>query len=295
MPTGRTALVTLVAGLVTFTCVAAAGAGRVPERIVFPVVGKVSYTNDYGDPRGSRSHEGNDLMGARWQYAVAVERGRVEKRKSVYGGYSSCYLVLRGKSGTHYWYIHLNNDKPGGAANDNRGGCKNGISWPRGLRQNQRVRAGQIVGFVGDSGDADGIQPHLHFEVRPNGGGSTNPYPHLRDARRLVYAAPAGTTSVRLQMWARVGATSPRLTLRSRLFRTPAGRFFQVRKWIGLDVPTDVVVERKNGRGQFQAVSLTQVESGDRVVVWTNEAAPSLANQRPLPGAWEAKRVRLVD
>ncbi len=60
-------------------------------------------------------------MGKRWQYAVATESGWVEKRPECLGSYSSCYVVLRGKSGTHYWYIHLNNDNPGGPANDNQG------------------------------------------------------------------------------------------------------------------------------------------------------------------------------
>ncbi|HEX2504624.1 MAG TPA: M23 family metallopeptidase, partial [Gaiellaceae bacterium] len=174
MPTGRTPLTCLAVVLAALAWAAGAAAG-IPRHMVFPVVGKVTYTNDWGDPRPGGWHEGNDLMGKRWQYAVAPEPGRVEKRKSVFGSYSSCYLVFHGKSGTDYWYIHLNNDRPGNPPNDNQGGCRNGISWPSGLRQGQWVRAGQIVGFVGDSGDANGIQPHLHFEVHPNGGGPVNP------------------------------------------------------------------------------------------------------------------------
>jgi hypothetical protein len=107
MPRGRLALLTLVAALAALA-LAAVAAARVPKRIVFPVVGKVTYQNDYGDPRPQGSHEGNDIMGRRWQLAVAAEAGRVEKVGR--GGYS-CYLILHGRSGREYWYIHLNNDK----------------------------------------------------------------------------------------------------------------------------------------------------------------------------------------
>src|SRR5688500_17496521 len=46
-------------------------------RIVFPVVGKVTYTDDYGDSRGSHTHQGNDLMAPRRSVAVAAEAGTV--------------------------------------------------------------------------------------------------------------------------------------------------------------------------------------------------------------------------
>lgn len=291
MPTGRTARTTLVVAFSALVCVSAASGG-VPKQIVFPIVGKVTYTNDWGDPRPGGWHQGNDLMGRRMQYAVAAEAGRVEKRKS--GGYS-CYLFLRGKSGTEYWYIHLNNDKPGGAENDNRGGCRNGISWPEGLRQNQRVRAGEIVGFVGDSGDANGIQPHLHFEVRPNGGRPVNPFKHLNRAHRLLYAVPAAVESVSLRIRAVVRATSPRLLVRSILVRSSAGRYFRVSKRVALDVPEHAIVERKAPGGEIHPASLGATEPGERVVVWTNAAAPTLATQQALPGIWDAERIRLLD
>ena len=56
------------------------------------------------------------------------------------------------------------------------------------------MTAGQHIAFVGDSGDANGIHPHLHFEVHPNDDAAVSPYPYLQKATRLLFAAKAGST-----------------------------------------------------------------------------------------------------
>ncbi len=156
--------------------------------MLFPVIGPVTYSDDFGDPRWQGGHEGNDIV-ADWRApVVAVEAGRVVFwTRSASAG---CMLYLYGKSGTSYRYIHLNNDLT--ARNDNRGGCVPGVSFAPGLRDGQDVRAGQLIGYVGDSGDADGIHPHLHFEVHPDDGAAVSPYRFLKRAEPL--SAPEGTT-----------------------------------------------------------------------------------------------------
>ena len=178
----------LILSLALATGAAAASRKGVP-RLIFPVVGTTSYTDDFGAPRGGGTHDGIDILAARHAPAVAVEAGTVEFwTTSVQAG---CMLYLHGASGTTYLYIHLNNDLT--ARNDNRGECVAGTAYAPGLKNGARVAAGQLIGFVGDSGDANGIHPHLHFEVHPNDGAAVDGYAYLRKAQPLIFYAKAGT------------------------------------------------------------------------------------------------------
>src|SRR5215213_6081751 len=178
--TARSLLI-LLAAVLLLGGPASASAAEVP-RLIFPVVGPTSYTDDFGDPRAQGRHEGNDIMAAKKSVAVAVEAGTVKFWTT--SSRAGCMLYLYGKSGTTYLYIHLNNDRT--AANDNTGACVPGIAYARGRKSGSRVRAGQMVGYVGDSGDADGGSAHLHFEVHPNDGGAVSPYSYLRRAQKLL-------------------------------------------------------------------------------------------------------------
>ncbi len=159
-----------------------------PARLVFPVIGHASFFDDFGAARGQGGHQGNDILAQRQAPVVAVEAGSVELWTRSPG--AGCMLYLHGESGTSYQYVHLNNDLT--VTNDNKGSCVDGVAYASGLHDGQSVRAGQLLGYVGDSGDADGMHPHLHFELHPGDGAAVSPYRWLRRARHRAAALPAG-------------------------------------------------------------------------------------------------------
>jgi hypothetical protein len=181
------ALILVVAWAVLLTMQTGGAFAGVP-RLLFPVIGQVHYQDDFGDARGQGAHEGNDIMAAWKSPAIAVEAGKVKIWTS--SARAGCMLYLYGASGTTYLYIHLNNDLT--AKSEDSGGCKRGVAYAAGLKDGQRVRAGQLIAYVGDSGDAEGVGHHLHFELHPGDGAAVSPYRYLRRAEKLLFAVPEG-------------------------------------------------------------------------------------------------------
>jgi peptidoglycan LD-endopeptidase LytH len=240
--TGRATLVLVVALLVTGAA-AAHGARGVP-RIVFPVVGSASYYDDFGEPRGTGVHHGIDILAPRKAIAVAAEAGTIELWTT--SASAGCMLYLHGASGTDYQYIHLNNDV--GKGDDNRGSCTAGTAYAPGLVDGAEVAAGQPVGFVGDSGDANGMHPHLHFEMHPARGAATDPFPYLNRAQHLLFSAAPGST-VTLSLTGAVASASPdALTVSVRAVKVfpdggsakLAGQPVTLSLPVGLDGPSDL-------------------------------------------------------
>lgn len=231
------------------------------RRIVFPVIGQAQYINDFGAPRAGGSHQGNDIIAPRKALAVAAEAGTVKFwTQSATAG---CMLYLYGRSGTMYYYIHLNNDLT--SRNDNRGKCVAGTSYAPGLKDGAKVAAGQVVGFVGDSGDANGIHPHLHFEYHPHGGRAVSPYPYLNRARRLLFSVlPGKTFSVSLT--GDVVATTPAsLTMKVASLKAWPGRFHvaDVQRTVTVMVPpTATIMRRSSGRGS--AAHITTLDTAQK-------------------------------
>jgi len=268
-----------------------AQAASVPAVTAFPVVGNVSYIDDFGDPRPQGRHEGNDIMAIRHQPAVAFERGKVEKH--VGSGMGTCMLYLHGASGMTYVYIHLNNDLT--MKNDNQGGCRNGVSWAPGLGTGQFVRRGQLVGYVGDSGDADGIQPHLHFEVRTPSGRAINPYTYLNKAKRLLYPRPAAADPIQLILRrARVvSVDAETLTVATRRIRVSSqSTGYAFRQRVVLALPPETIVERITSTGRV-AADLASASPGTVLRVGTSSFAPSWATQRAAAGVLSAEYVTI--
>ena len=262
------------------------------KQIVFPVIGAAKLTNSFGDARGQGAHQGEDLMSARWAVAVAAEPGRI--RFHTGSGRAGCMLYLYGTSGWKYLYIHLNNDLTN--RNDNRGGCVNGVAFPKGLKDGQRVAAGQPIGFVGDSGDADGIQPHLHFEMHRPGGSAVAPYPYLKTAKRLLFHAPAGSFFT-LEMRGKVVAVGPQalrlkvLILRASTMNRP---LTNVERAVLVTVPIDALVERPTRTPGITAPArLATAKAGEAVSVWTELTLSTPAAQTGKDGVLAAERVLL--
>jgi murein DD-endopeptidase MepM/ murein hydrolase activator NlpD len=186
-PTARTICLVVLASAAL--AAPAPGQRTPPAQIVFPVIGPALYHDDFGEPRPGGVHSGNDILAERRAPVVAVEAGRIVFwTRSASAG---CMLYLYGRNGTTYQYIHLNNDLT--ARNDNRGTCVPGVAFAPGLQDGDRVSAGELIGYVGDSGDADGLHPHLHFELHPGDGKAVSPFSLLQSAEHLgqVESAPA--------------------------------------------------------------------------------------------------------
>ena len=275
-------------GLLAGSSAAAPPAKKGVPRLVFPVIGDSTYTDDFGDARGQGGHEGNDIMAPRRAVAVAAESGVV--RFHTTSSRAGCMLYLDGESGTQYLYIHLNNDLTAG--NDNRGKCVAGVAYANGLKDGARVGAGQQIGYVGDSGDADGINPHLHFEVHPGGRGATNPYPYLQQAQRLLFAAKPGTPFALTLTGTVVSTTATQLTMNvASLQAWPAATKQKLDQRVTLAVPATATVQNKSGVAI--AGRLLALARGADVVVWTQPALATLKAQRGDAGALSAALVQI--
>jgi hypothetical protein len=268
-------LLLLALGLAAGTAAAAKPKGVVPT-LIFPVAGDVTYIDDFGQPRPGGAHQGNDLMGVKKTPVVAAESGKVEFWTT--SANAGCMLYLHGDSGTDYWYIHLNNDLT--MKNDNRGKCVPGVAYARGLKDGAKVQAGQMVGYLGDSGDANGIHAHLHFEVHPNGGAAVSPYPYLQSAQRLLFFAKVGTPYTLALTGTVVSTTDTSITMQVSLLQGfPMNlRLKSLSKPVTITVPETAVIKQKASAASL----LVEASAGQSVVVWTQ---PSLVTTKALLGA----------
>jgi hypothetical protein len=285
--TARGLLVLIPLAFATGVAVAGAGTKPVP-RLVFPVVGPVSYTDDFGAPRGRGVHEGNDLVAPRKALAVAAEAGTVKFHTTSRA--AGCMLYLHGVSGTEYLYIHLNNDL--GNTNDNKGTCKPGIAFAPGLKSGQHVEAGEHIGYVGDSGDANWAGPHLHFEVHPGGGAPVSPYAYLRKARKLLWSARSGSMVTLSLTGTFVSAESKVLRMKVASLKVlPKGATVQkVNRVLDLALFSNAVIERIDGARLSQA-RLARLVPAQRITVVTSPAGTSMQEKLGAPSALVSDRV----
>jgi len=139
-----------------------AAAGLPPELtpgFQCPVPGS-NFIDTWGAPRdgGARTHKGTDVFAPRGAKVLAVDSGSVSLRTNSRGGIT---IWLTGDGGHSYYYAHLE-------------------GWAAGLSSGDRVARGALIGYVGNSGNARGTPPHVHFQLHPGGGSPVNPFPTLR-------------------------------------------------------------------------------------------------------------------
>jgi murein DD-endopeptidase MepM/ murein hydrolase activator NlpD len=160
---GATSGVSAAAGSVAGGRTGGGGGGTNPrgtgvgyiDAIICPVFGPSAYGDSWGAPRSDgRRHQGVDMLAPVGTPLQAVVSGFVEHYSNALGGIT---LSLIGDNGNRYYYAHLSGYEgvPG------------------------RVEQAQVIGYVGESGNAVGV-PHLHFEIRPNHGVPVNPTASVR-------------------------------------------------------------------------------------------------------------------
>jgi murein DD-endopeptidase MepM/ murein hydrolase activator NlpD len=149
---------------------------------VFPVYGSASYTNSFGAPRANTGwHHGEDIFAPLGAPVVAVASGIVYSVG--WNDIGGLRLWLQDRAGNEFYYAHLSAFSPLAV---------NGA----------QVRAGDVLGFIGNTGDAETTPFHLHFEIHPAAlmyqgyDGVVAPYPYLNAWRRLQDLPLTGVAGV---------------------------------------------------------------------------------------------------
>ena len=178
--------------------------GFTPEEIArigfgrFPVAGEARFADDWWYPRFTPDfhlHEGTDIFAGFATSVIAPFDGVVTMGEGRVGG---LYTYLTVEDGTYYYFAHL--DQLPVLAEESR------ITDPLAVERYAfrefdqpvayRVKAGDVIGTVGDTGNAKGGSPHLHFEVHPGGGEATNPKPILDQWLKEAEVAAPGVVAL---------------------------------------------------------------------------------------------------
>ena len=124
-------------------------------RFVFPVYGDPRVADDFGAARQIGAHEGNDIFAAFGSPVLAVADGTLNRVGTL--PISGNRLWLKTERGDSFFYAHLSAFAPEAVSG-------------------RKVRAGTLLGFVGNTGDAEPTPPHVHFEIHPGDGKAIDPH-----------------------------------------------------------------------------------------------------------------------
>ncbi|MGH8870732.1 MAG: M23 family metallopeptidase [Acidimicrobiia bacterium] len=146
--------------------------------LTWPLAAPGQIGSPFGADRdgGARKHQGVDIAAPKLTPVLAVANGVVSTVAQEVGTEDCCWTAIRHTDGWQAYYIHLNNDRHG--TDDGLG-----IGVRTDLAVGTPVKAGDVIGWVGDSGNAEDTVEHLHFELRDPEGIPIDPRPSLDSAR----------------------------------------------------------------------------------------------------------------
>lgn len=190
-------MIRLFVGLGLLAFPIASGFAQSPVPLIFPLKGGADWSDTFGAPRSGHTHQGQDLMAPQMRPLVACFDGVVTLRRETKNGSAGNWIMLKAANGWQAWYMHLNNDTPG----TDDGKAREEHIFAPGLKTGMKVKAGQLLGFNGDSGNAEDSGHHCHFELH-SPSSIVNPASALREAKILggvsgpTPVAPAPVTPV---------------------------------------------------------------------------------------------------
>lgn len=152
--------------------------------LAWPLAGAGQIGSPFGADRdgGARKHLGNDISAPKLTPVVAVADGVVSHIAQERGTPNCCWAIVEHTDGWQSYYIHLNNDQFG--TDDGLG-----VGVRTDLVVGTPVARGEVIGWVGDSGNAEETVDHLHFELRNPGGLAVDPRPSLLVAQQAATLA----------------------------------------------------------------------------------------------------------
>ena len=235
----------------------------------FPIAGLANFTHDWLFPRFAGSfhlHKGTDVFAAMDVPVRSPADGILRQSTDNLGGISA---YVTEPDGTYYYLAHLS-------------------GYVEGQASGQKVKVGDIIGYNGNSGDARGGAPHVHFQVHPLGGAPVDPKAHL-DAWLDEALADAPGLVARLRPSATSAAPRPSLRFlptTAAAFEAPATPAPSQLLWASAASPQGGALQLAESAARAAARSVSWAaearRSQEQQVEWSIAFTAAVAAARPL-------------